>query len=207
MQKRPLFAAMTPTTETKLDRVLTDKDLPVVQARLDHAKTFFEAVTVFVDLNAEHDFRKIDICCQSTVELFDAIVGWQAFDLDDNGLPDEWIPSNAFALGEPLKALMTHFLELALGFQGLLAKSAFSSVTAAVHAVLKQKTNDQAIYPWHRAPQCIAPYPTLPASPVRHSFTPTHCLSPLLPDPPPPTRARAPTPPSHTVSRHASTSD
>ena len=57
MQKRPLFVATTPTTETKLDRVLTDKDLAVVQARLDHAKTFLEAVTVFVDNCAEHDFR------------------------------------------------------------------------------------------------------------------------------------------------------
>ena len=116
--------------------------------------------------------------------------GGQAFDLDEKGLPDEWIPSNAFALGEPLKALMTHFLELALGFQGLLAKSALASVTAAAHAVLKQKTNDQAISPWHRAPQCIAPYPTLPASPVRHSSTPA---APLYPSPPFPTPANTST--------------
>ena len=121
-------------------------------------------------------------------------LGWRALDLDEKGLPDRWIPSNAFALGEPLKALMTHFLQLALCLQRTLAKSALYSVTSASHAVLKQKK--ARLYTFSLAPHlpinCPIPDPPrLPRSPLLYPAPLPH----LLPSPPPPSRARAPTPP------------
>ena len=181
MQKRPLFAAMTPTTETKLDRVLSDKDRSVAQARLDHAKAFLEAVTVFVDNCADHDFRKIDICCPTTVELFDGLLGRQAFDLDEKGLPDEWVPSNAFALGKPLRALMSGFMKLALDFQSSLATSALSSVIAAFLAALKPKKKTLQLLRGTESPNAWPHLRPSPPPPVRRSSTPPHLCFPSPP--------------------------